>query len=273
MAGYELGPADQRVNLVFIHANGFNALTYRTLLAPVAAAGHRILGIDLRGHGLTRLPTVTDGRRHWSDMGDDLAALVVQEGLSDVVIAGHSIGATTSLLGAAQIGGRVRSMVLTEPVTHLPAVIAAGTAGEPQDGPLVQGALKRRTRFASRQAAFDAFKGRGAFRSWPDEVLTDYLTDGLTEQEDGEFELACAPAWEVSNYLNQNHDIWAALSATTCPVHILRGTVHSTFQMAPLVNDLVATGRLKLTTVEGASHFLPMEHPDVVRRALLNALG
>ncbi|NBU26863.1 MAG: hypothetical protein EBS42_01200, partial [Caulobacteraceae bacterium] len=51
MAAVEMGPQDRPFDLVFAHANGFNALTYRHLLAPVAAAGFRILAIDQRGHG------------------------------------------------------------------------------------------------------------------------------------------------------------------------------------------------------------------------------
>ena len=33
---YELGPQDRPVDVLFLHANGFNARTYRTILAPLA---------------------------------------------------------------------------------------------------------------------------------------------------------------------------------------------------------------------------------------------
>ena len=56
MAALEFGPAGRPVDIVFSHANGFNALTYRTILAPLAA-DLRILAIDLRGHGASTLPT------------------------------------------------------------------------------------------------------------------------------------------------------------------------------------------------------------------------
>jgi pimeloyl-ACP methyl ester carboxylesterase len=62
VAALELGPADRPIDIVFSHANSFNACTYRSILAP-AAERMRILAYDLRGHGQTELPTVTEGRR------------------------------------------------------------------------------------------------------------------------------------------------------------------------------------------------------------------
>src|SRR5665213_1397480 len=64
MAYLDFGPAERPVDVVFSHANGFNARTYRTILEPLAGE-MRILAIDLRGHGATTLPTVIEGRDGW----------------------------------------------------------------------------------------------------------------------------------------------------------------------------------------------------------------
>ena len=71
MAAIAFGPAERPVDLVFSHANGFNARTYARLLGPLAARYH-ILAIDMRGHGLTTLPA--DPARHpgWKIFADDL---------------------------------------------------------------------------------------------------------------------------------------------------------------------------------------------------------
>ena len=37
MALLDFGPAERPVDMVFSHANGFNARTYRSILAPLAA--------------------------------------------------------------------------------------------------------------------------------------------------------------------------------------------------------------------------------------------
>ncbi|HYG26868.1 MAG TPA: alpha/beta hydrolase, partial [Caulobacteraceae bacterium] len=54
MSALDFGPADRPFDIVFLHANGFNALTYRSLLGPLSA-GLRILAVDQRGHGESRL--------------------------------------------------------------------------------------------------------------------------------------------------------------------------------------------------------------------------
>jgi len=105
MAVLDFGDKKRPVDLVFSHANGFNAATYRSILAPLAAS-FRILAPDLRGHGHTRLPTPTDGRRDWSDHRDDLLALLEAFPGPPVVLAGHSMGGTAALLAAARAPGR-----------------------------------------------------------------------------------------------------------------------------------------------------------------------
>src|SRR5262245_54683045 len=101
VAAVELGPEQRPVDIVFLHANGFNARTYRTFLPPVAEAGLRILAIDQRGHGATTLETHTDQRTSWYDLRDDLLSLKRTLALGDVILAGHSMGGTACLMAAA----------------------------------------------------------------------------------------------------------------------------------------------------------------------------
>jgi pimeloyl-ACP methyl ester carboxylesterase len=55
MAGIAFGAETATPDIVFMHATGFNARTYRTLLAPLGDRFH-VLALDMRGHGLTTLP-------------------------------------------------------------------------------------------------------------------------------------------------------------------------------------------------------------------------
>lgn len=249
MRALEFGPTDRPVDIVFSHANGFNAYTYRTILTPLAQA-FRILCPDLRGHGRTKLPTVVEGRTSWEDLGDDLLALLDAADVSDVVLSGHSMGATSSLLAAAANPHRIGRLVLFDPV-----LITRSLAGNSNDSPMVRGALSRRATFESRAQAQESYRGRGAFRAWTEEMLADYLVDGLRERPDGRFELSCSPVWEASNYGAQGHDGLAALEACSAPVRILKAEIGSTCH---------APGEV----VPGATHFLPMERPELVRMEL-----
>jgi pimeloyl-ACP methyl ester carboxylesterase len=264
MAVLDFGPADRPVDVVFSHANGFNARTYRTILAPLGDA-LRILAVDMRGHGASTLPAIVEDREGWHEFRDDLLALLEAEASGPVVLAGHSMGGTSSLLAAAAAPERVRALALFDPVIFTPSQ----RAGDMTDNPLADGALRRRAQFASKAAAVEAYTGRGAFRSWRPEQLADYVEAGFREAEDGTVSLTCAPAWEASNFRTHHYDPWGAFRATRCPVRILRAELGSTARLEEGQDDLLATGRFQIDVIAGSSHFLPMERPELVRKALL----
>lgn len=270
MSVLDFGDADRPVDLVFAHANGFNAMTYRRLLAPLAGT-LRIWAPDLRGHGLTTLPADPANRRGWADHRDDLVSPLEALDGPPAVLAGHSMGATSALLAAAERPDRVSGLVLLDPVIwrrwavaafHLPLLdrMAARI-------PLVKSARRRRAVFDSREQALAAYQGRGAFRGWPEAVLADYLADGLVETEAG-LALACPPAWEASNYAAQSHDPWRALKRLDRPVHILKAQAGSTCAVPERPRGLP---RVTVETVEGGTHFFPMLKADVARDALFDA--
>lgn len=270
MAVLDFGDPERPVDLVFVHANGFNAATYRALLGPLSAS-MRIWAPDLRGHGRTSLPTNLAGRWNWADHRDDLTALLDQIKGPPVALAGHSMGGTVSLLAAAKRPERVSRLVLFDPVILPRSAVLAFQfpllRRLPVRMPLVKGALKRRPGFDSREQAKAAYLGRGAFKSWPEVMLDDYLADGLVERpssDGGGVVLACAPDWEASNYAAQSHDPWRALSGLRRPVHILRAEFNSTCD--PTVGQPLPG--VTVETVPQGTHFFPMLHQEIAREAL-----
>jgi pimeloyl-ACP methyl ester carboxylesterase len=164
MSVLDFGDPKRPVDLVFVHANGFNALTYRTLLAPLSGS-LRIWAPDLRGHGATTLPAGPAGRRHWHDHRDDLVALLDALDGPPVVLAGHSMGGTSALLAAAERPERVAGLVLFDPVIWSRWVVAAFQLPLldrlASRIPLVKAALRRRALFDSRAQAMAAYSGGG----------------------------------------------------------------------------------------------------------------
>ena len=181
-------------------------------------------------------------------------------------LAGHSMGGTTSLLAAAAEPQRVRALALFDPVIF-PAE-AQGSGGSPES-PLVGGALRRRATFPNKDAAFQAYRGRGAFKTWSDEQLADYVAAGFLETRNGEVTLACTPQWEASNFRTHNYDPWKAFAESRCPIRVLRADIASTFRLEGREAEFARLGsRATIETIPGASHFLPMERPELVRATL-----
>src|SRR5690606_25051699 len=119
-----------------------------------------------------------------------------------VTLAGHSMGATVSLLVAARRPDLVAGLALLEPVIMPVAAYAAfelpfGPFFMRHTMPLARGALRRRARFNSREAAIAAFTGRGVFKTFPAEAIADYVADGFADDAQG-VKLACAPAYEAA---------------------------------------------------------------------------
>jgi len=168
----------------------------------------------------------------------------------------------------------IERLMLFEPVI-VAEPMRAQAGGQPLwDQPMAQGALRRKPVFATQDDAFDAYDGRGAFRSWQDGMLRDYLEDGLTPAEGGGLALACTPAWEAANFATFGiADPLAGLLAGKAPATIFTAAHGSTCALDPATLKPAVRRRVMLETLPGTSHFLPMERPGIVCKALTEALA
>ncbi len=276
MAGIAIGRDTPNPDIVFLHATGFNTLAYRTMLAPLGERYH-VLALDLRGHGRTRLPTPLWGYASWRRHADDVAKLLESRFTVPVTLAGHSLGATVALLLAGRRPDLTASLALIESVMQ-PAMfysamqVFGATTMMRALFPLARAARKRRNVFPDRETAVRAFSGRSVFKAFTREMLEDYVSDGLIEDGEGAFKLACAPAYEAATFAAQRHDPWAALRRVSCPLVLLRAERQSTVSPAALRRITALRPDARVATVEGAGHMLPMERPDRARAAIESAV-
>lgn len=276
MAGLAWGDASRPVDVVFLHATGFCAMTYRTLLAPFAARFH-VLAIDLRGHGRSQLPAAIFGYASWNRHRDDVIELIEQQIGQPVTLAGHSMGGTVSLLTAGKRPDLVRGVAMLDPVILPSAIYSFGQLpGAPLFNsfmtPIARSAARRRDRFADRDDALAAFRGRGVFKTFSDEQLRDYLTDGLIETGEGDLRLACTPTYEARTFAAQRHDPWIALTRAPGPPLALRAEKGSTFPSACVDQAMAIRPDARIATIPGASHMLPLERGDRARAAIETAI-
>ena len=93
--------------LVFIH--GWNCdRSYWSAQLPVFATTHKVVAIDLAGHGDSGM-----NREDWSmaNFGADVAAVADALQLEDIILVGHSMGGPVALEAARLLKGRV-SMII-----------------------------------------------------------------------------------------------------------------------------------------------------------------
>ena len=254
--------------LHFAHATGFNAETYAPLLTPLSAR-MRILASDARGHGFSTLRTAPRLARDWKIFRADLARFLEATAAGPVILAGHSMGATVSAMIAAFWPDRVKGLILLEPVL-VPKILhlVRWVPLRPPSMDLASRAERRRTTFASFDAARVSYLGRGAFRTWPEEFLVAYLKGGLISTGNGsEMRLACAPSWEAQTFRSTPIGAVDLARRIRCPVTLLYAE-HS----APPESECRAFarrhGHTRLIKVPGTTHFLPMERPDAVREEI-----
>ena len=254
--------------MIFVHATGFNAETYRALLARLASQFH-VFACDQRGHGFSTLPTRPGLAEGWTIFRDDLVGLLAQLSGGPVIVAGHSLGATVGLMAAAADSSLVRALILVEPVLAPPH----GAENRKPSTGLAQRAAQRRSIFPSREAALDSYRGRGIFASWPDSAITDYLAGGLIEAGDGSWRLACAPAWEAEIFHEAPGGVAQVARDIACPLTILHGSIAST----ATASELALIRRLKpdaqMLALEGGTHFLPIEQPGRVAEQMVTGLA
>lgn len=253
--------------LHFAHATGMNAQLYAAVLAPLTDR-FAITVSDARGHGFTGLDRNPAQLTGWEDFAADLIGLLaVIDAGSAWILAGHSMGATVSLLAAAMRPDRVAGLVLLDPPMLPFDVARAVRAGASIPNPMADQAARRRGMFPSRADARAAYHGRGVFRTWSDADLDAYLAGGLIETDEG-VELACAPAFESATFRAVSPNVEPALAAVRCPFILLAGDAGSTVADAELALFAAHPQCVSAERIAGTSHFLPLERPDLVRAAI-----
>lgn len=263
--------------LVFLHANGFCASTYRVLLSGLCAQTKRtIVALDLRGHGKSRISDNPDQQDNWNLHAKDIAEALAIISPYGAVLAGHSMGGTSALLASVRVPHLVKGLCLFDPVLaplgfYLYAKLPWVFNNWRKNFPMARNAAKRRAQFASRGDAIGAYTGRGAFKSWPAQTIVDYCDDGFRDLPEGGVTLSCAPAFEAACFAGQRHNPHAALRHVRGPARLLRAARKST-TVGLLTQKLERSG-IAVETVSDTTHFLPMERPNICQAAMADIIN
>jgi pimeloyl-ACP methyl ester carboxylesterase len=124
---------------ILLHGLLFNQRMHEALAKALAERGHRVVTLDLLGHGESDRPR-DKWRYSMPALGAEVVALLDHLGEDEAVVLGTSLGANAALEAVAQAPDRFRGMVIEMPVldhaligcaiAFTPLMVAL-TAGEP----------------------------------------------------------------------------------------------------------------------------------------------
>ncbi len=287
------GPAESRVHangtdlalydwggdgtpIVLVHATGLCARVWDPVVEALPG-NLRVLAVDLRGHGRSPLPGPVEPRFRWRTFGDDLGAVIEALDLRDVMVVGHSMGAHSAAAAALAAPSRTTRLLLLDPTLSPPP--PAGTPLPPEASE--QPAARRRADWASPEEFAERLRGQRPFATWDERALRAYTTAGLTlDATTGRYRLACPPLFEASIYAGRNTaSLDADLGNIEARVSIVRARDRRPedppgLGPSPTRPDLVASFRhARDRQLPEASHFFPLEIPEVVAGIIEDALA
>ena len=249
-------PGEGTPLLAFSHATGFCKEVWKPSVAAIRAAGIGLPAVawDYRCHGDA---PVIEGELNWWMFADDASSVV--GGRGPVVGVGHSMGGAALVLAELASPGTFDGLLLIEPI------IIPGPTVRWDNGPMAEGARRRKPVLESRSGALDNYRGKGGFATWTEEALEAYVDGGFRVQDDGSLILKCRPDREAEVFAaSLTHGAFDRLQELSCPVRIIAGEVTDTHPHAILEQYLSVIPDATAEILAGTTHFIPMERPDLV---------
>ncbi|HEY4067352.1 MAG TPA: alpha/beta hydrolase [Burkholderiaceae bacterium] len=257
--------------IVFAHANGFPAGTYRQLFEAWRAAGFTVVAPDKFGHD-ARFPVTSN----WPHLRAQLIEFIEREAGGPAWLVGHSLGGFLSLMAASRRPDLARGVVLLDsPLisgwkARVLQVAKATGLGERFSPAAVS--RRRRQQWDSADAAFAHFASKPAFARWAPGILRDYIASG-TEAHGAQQRLSFDRDVETAIYNALPHHIARnlRLHPLQCGMAFVRGSDSAEIRQA----GMAATTRLargRVSTLPG-SHLFPFERPAETAAEVLRWIG
>lgn len=254
--------------LVFLHPTALCAGVYEPLARRLAPA-HRVVAIDLPGHGGSSAPAAPDALAFPASARAVLAALD-ELGLRRAAAIGQSMGGGVTITLDRLAPGRLDPLVLVE-AAAVPADFTPTARREEYE----QAARARRHVFDHEAAMVEHLAHRPPLDRWSVETLEAYARWGTVETDDGTITLACTPEHEAASYVAAS----LAEGATAAWEHLARR--HAALAVLVGSDELLPGGAFAAQAEQASAplveadggHFLLQEDPDRAARLVLDGLA
>ncbi len=242
------------------------AWAYHRVAPVLAAAGHHVVAVDLRGHGLTER-VGAGGYYHFMDYVLDVADLVDALARERLALVGHSMGGNVTGYFAGAFPERVRRVVMMEGIRVpelspelLPHRVVEWTHGVRRVHTHRQRVYRTLDDAAQRISQHDPLCP-------PEEAR--FIAEHGTRAANGGYEFLHDPLHMTrSPYSFRTDNARAFWTAIQCPVLLVDGE-HSERVPIDYPARLGSFRRAKHVVIEGAGHMMMRHQPAAVARALL----
>jgi pimeloyl-ACP methyl ester carboxylesterase len=252
--------------LLLVHANGFHARAWDPVVRRLDGR-YRCVAIDLRGHGDSELPE--DAPVDWCRSGEDVLMVLDALGLGagGLRAAGWSMGGAVIVLAELARPGTFGAAFLFEPI-----LFPGMTATSMQHNPMAAAARRRHETFTDRDAAYARLEGRGPFARCTSEGLHAYVDHAFGDLPDGTVLLKCRGETEARNFESAPVGVFERLGEVRTRL-VVGGSGDGAPPAlgAPGVAAAAADGRF--VDFPDLTHFAPLESPDRVAAAIVEAVG
>jgi pimeloyl-ACP methyl ester carboxylesterase len=244
-----------RQGVVLVHGGAAHA-GWWDHIAPFLAAEHRVISIDLSGHG-------DSGRRPSYSLetwADEVLAVTAVESAGRPVIAGHSMGGFVALTAAKLHGETLRGVVaIDSPVREM--------------SPEARSWLQSHSTLPANKVYPDRETVVARFRTLPeDEAGLEYVRRHIAEQSVREVEGGWSWAFDPQIFLGSQMEP-EDLAEAGCEVALVRGERGmATTDITESVAEILG-GHVPVTLVPDAGHHIMFDQPIALISLLQTLIG
>lgn len=245
--------AGEGAPLLLLHAGIADRTMWDEHLEPLAAAGYRVVAVDLPGFG--EAAAGPGPVAHWLDVLATMDAL----GMGGATIAGNSFGGAVALRVAATAPQRVDSLVL----------VSAPAVPEPDPSPQLLAVWE------AEEAAIEAGDVERAVEAvvsaWVGPRAGDEVRERIAAMQRRNYE-SRASEGETAWAPDPLEEDPARLAAIECPVLVAAGEDDMPDFKNAVAELAAGLARAEATMIPGCGHLAPLEAPGEFRRLVVDLL-
>ncbi|MBX3066759.1 MAG: alpha/beta hydrolase [Anaerolineae bacterium] len=262
--------ASDKPVVVLSCANGFPPESYERSLRALYP-DFRVIAVNMRPlwDDATCAP---ESLKNWTQLADDLLSILDTVTNQPVYGIGHSVGGVATVYAAIKQPQRFRKLALIDPTFLRPRQLMGITllriVGRADRLPFIQGALRRRRQWESKEAAYEHLSKRSLFKRFSAEVMRDFINSTLIPDANGGVTLRITPEWEAQIFKTVATDVWTLPQRLKQPTLVIRGELTDVFTDLSVRLFQRRYPQAQIETVAGIGHLVPHEAPDQVGKLL-----